>query len=221
MDAPSDSHTPKQAGSNGGAVIGVSQASRLEDLFDGLTGNGNGDRNGGPDYISVADVLGALAHRSYGPLLLLPALISVLPIVGALPGVTWTMSALSLLISLNFLFSRRSLWLPPGLKAIKFSRKTFEQAVEWCRPWLKRLDSFIHPRLNMMLGPPWPFFVAILCVLLSLAMFVASIVPGGVVIPALGIVFLAIGLTTHDGLILLTGILASAAAFWGLAELLF
>ncbi|MBR9825655.1 MAG: exopolysaccharide biosynthesis protein [Alphaproteobacteria bacterium] len=198
------------------AVIGVSRASRLEDLFDGLTGAADE----GPDFVSVADILSALAHRSYGPLLLLPALISVLPIVGALPGVTWTMSALSLLVSLNFLFSRRSLWLPSALRAIKFPRRTFEQAVEWCRPWLRRLDGFIHPRLNLMLGPPWPFLVAILCVLLSLAMFVASVVPGGVVIPALGIVFLAIGLTTHDGLILLLGILASAAAFWGLAELI-
>lgn len=206
MTSPDDSQT---------APVGRGQASRLEDLFDGLTSEGKGK------HVSIGDILAALAHRSYGPLLLLPALVSVLPIIGALPGVTWTMSALSLLISLNFLFNRRSLWIPAGVRNIRFPRAAFERAVEWCRPWLKRLDSFVHPRLNLMLAPPWPFLVAILCVALSLAMFVASIVPGGVVIPALGIVFLAVGLTTHDGLILLLGIVSAAAAFWGVAELVF
>lgn len=197
------------------AQIGKGDPARLETLFDDLSGEEDAEA------LCVGDILNALAHRSYGPLLLLPALISVLPLIGAIPGVTWTMSALTLLISLQFLFNRQSLWLPSGVKQITVPRGLFERSLEWSRPWLKRLDSFIHPRLNLMMGPPWPFLVAILCVLLSLAMFVASVVPGGVVIPAFGVIFLAIGLTTHDGLILLTGIAASAAAFWGVAELVF
>ncbi|WP_300529971.1 exopolysaccharide biosynthesis protein [Maricaulis sp.] len=197
------------------AEIGSARPARLETLFD--------DLSGGPqtEQLCVGDILNALAHRSYGPLLLLPALISILPIIGAIPGVTWTMSALTLLISLQFLFNRQSLWLPRSVQRIAVPRGLFERSLEWSRPWLKRLDSFIHPRLNLMMGPPWPVLVAILCVLLSLAMFVASVVPGGVVIPAIGVIFLAIGLTTHDGLILLTGIIASGAAFWGVAELVF
>ena len=207
----SDSETDHQ----GEAEIGRGHPARLETLIDDLSGEG------GDEALCVGDILNALAHRSYGPLLLLPALISVLPIIGAIPGVTWTMSALTLLISLQFLFNRQSLWLPGGVRRITVPRGLFERSLEWSRPWLKRLDSFIHPRLNLMMGPPWPFLVAMLCVLLSLAMFVASVVPGGVVIPAFGVIFLAIGLTTHDGLILLAGIIASGAAFWGVAELVF
>ncbi|WP_300555437.1 exopolysaccharide biosynthesis protein [Maricaulis sp.] len=213
--AGSEQQSGDGAGLHSEAEIGKGRPARLETLFDDLSGEE------GDEALCVGDILNALAHRSYGPLLLLPALISVLPIIGAIPGVTWTMSALTLLISLQFLFNRQSLWLPSGVKQITVPRGLFERSLEWSRPWLKRLDSFIHPRLNLMMGPPWPFLVAILCVLLSLAMFVASVVPGGVVIPAFGVIFLAIGLTTHDGLILLTGIAASAAAFWGVAELVF
>lgn len=196
-------------------AIGASGPAQLEHLFDDLTAGVEGDT------VSVGLILSALAHRSYGPLLLLPALISILPIIGALPGITWAMSTLTLLISLQFLFSRDALWLPGPVKRLTISRSLFERSVDWARPWLRRLDNFVHPRFNLMLAPPWPFLVAVLCVLLSLAMFALSLIPGGVVIPALGVVLLAIGLTSHDGLVLLLGILASAGAFWGVAELVF
>lgn len=186
----------------------------LETLFDGLTGDDD------TKTVSVGEILAALAHRSYGPLLLLPALISVLPVIGALPGMTWTTAAITLLISLNFLFSRRELWLPAGLRRMEISKQLFDRSVAWAKPWLRRLDHFVHPRFNLMMAPPWPFIVAILCVGLSLGMFALSMIPGGVVIPAFGVILLAVGLTTHDGLVLLLGILASAAAFWGVAELI-
>lgn len=206
---------PDEPGHEQGTAIGTAGPAELEHLFDGLTAGVEGDS------VSVGTILSALAHRSYGPLLLLPALISILPVIGALPGITWAMSTLTLLISLQFLFSRDALWLPGPVRRLTISRSLFERSVDWARPWLRRLDRFVHPRFNLMLAPPWPMLVAVLCVLLSLAMFATSLIPGGVVIPAMGVVLLAIGLTTHDGLVLLLGITASIAAFWGVAELVF
>jgi hypothetical protein len=193
----------------GDPAIGADRPARLQDVFSGLTESALGDR------ISVGAIIAALAHRSYRPLLLLPALISVLPVIGAIPGVTWTMAALCLFISLHFAVNRRSLWLPRGLKKITLSAKTFERSVGWAMPTLRWIDRLTHPRFKLFLAPPWPFLIAILCVALSLAMFATSLFPGGVVIPATGVILIAIGLTTHDGLVLLFGALASAAAFWG------
>lgn len=187
-------------------AIKTSRPCRLADLFDQAGQASTGDR------VAVGDVMDSLAHRSYGPLLLLPALIAVLPVIGALPGVTWTTAALCLFVSVQFLFQRRSLWLPKGLRKLEVSQSAFDKGVAVARPWLLRIDGFTHPRLRLFLKPPAPVFIALLCVALSLAMFVYSLVPGGVVIPAAALILIAIGLTTHDGIFVITGALAGSAA---------
>ncbi|HAQ35775.1 MAG: hypothetical protein CMF74_17985 [Maricaulis sp.] len=179
---------------------------RLADLFDFAGKVGHDDR------VELGDVMDALAHRSYGPLLLVPALISVMPVIGALPGVTWTTSALCLLVSIQFLLQRNSLWLPGALRNLHFSQSAFEKGVAKAKPWLRRMDGFTHPRLRLMLHPPAPLFIALLCVALSLAMFVFSLVPGGVVIPAAALILIAIGLTTHDGFFIVAGAITGSAA---------
>lgn len=182
---------------------------RLAELFEMAGRTGDGDR------VEVGEVLDALSHRSYGPLLFIPALISVVPVVGALPGVTWTTAALCLFISVQFLLQRRSLWMPKGLRKLHFEQKAFDKGVDIARPWLRRLDGFTHPRLRLMLLPPAPLLLALLCVALSLAMFVYSLVPGGVVIPAVALIVIAIGLTTHDGFFIIAGTLMGAATLGG------
>lgn len=189
---------------------------KLETLFDGLANC----RNDAGD-VSVGELLDRLAHRSYGPLLLLPALISVLPVIGALPGVTWTTSALCLLISLQFLFQRHRLWMPGFIRGLSVSRHSFCKGLSSAKPWLKKFDGITHKRFHLLLCPPAPILVALLCVVLSLAMFVFSVIPGGVVIPAAGIILLAIALTTHDGLLLGLGILTGSGAIAGAVWLLF
>jgi hypothetical protein len=182
---------------------------KLETLFDDLLETADDDP------LTVGRILDAVEKRSYGPLLLLPALISVVPGIGALPGVTWTTSGLVLLVSLHFLFSSRRLWLPDRLRRVRVSVSAFRQGLGWVRPWLRRIDRVVRPRLEFLFRWPASVLIALICVAMSLAMFVASIVPGGVVIPAVGVIVIAIGLTAHDGVFVSLGAAASAVALWG------
>ena len=191
-----------------GAAPGDEGPPLLENLFDELVEAADGTS------ITLGEILDALEKRSFGPLLLLPTLISIMPIIGMLPGVTWAMSALTLLISLHFLVNSRKLWLPQRIRRFQVSAQAFRRGVEWARPWLRRVDSVIEPRLDIVFLWPWTMIFAGLCVVMSLAMFAASIVPGGVVVPALGIVIMAAGLTVRDGLVLVLGAVASAGALW-------
>lgn len=191
-----------------GAAPGDEGPPLLENLFDELVEAADGTS------ITLGEILDALEKRSFGPLLLLPTLISIMPIIGMLPGVTWAMSALTLLISLHFLVNSRKLWLPQRIRRFQVSAQAFRRGVEWARPWLRRVDSVIEPRLDIVFLWPWTMVFAGLCVVMSLAMFAASIVPGGVVVPALGIVIMAAGLTVRDGLVLVLGAVASAGALW-------
>ncbi|WP_300545486.1 exopolysaccharide biosynthesis protein [Maricaulis sp.] len=180
----------------------------LETLFDELVAAADGRS------ITLGTILDALERRSFGPLLLLPSLISVMPVIGMLPGVTWAMSALTLLISLHFLANSKKLWLPQRIRRQEIPACGFRRGVEWARPWLRRVDSVVEPRLHLLFSWPWTTGFAALCVLMSLGMFAASVVPGGVVVPALGIIIMAAGLTARDGLVLALGGIASAGALW-------
>ncbi|GLK50818.1 exopolysaccharide biosynthesis protein [Maricaulis virginensis] len=199
----------EQSGSSGSTADGDADGpQKLEALFNELAAAADGTS------ITLGEILDALEKRSFGPLLLLPTLVSIMPVIGMLPGVTWAMSGLTLLISLHFLANSRRLWLPQRVRRFEISANAFRRGVEGVRPWLRRVDQVIEPRFHILFDWPWTMGFAALCVAMSLAMFAASIVPGGVVIPALGIIIMAAGLTVRDGLVLVLGAIASASALW-------
>src|SRR5688500_9271169 len=83
------------------------QAEDLEALLDEL------DRvaaTEGPK-VSVGEVYRAIGERSFGPLLLLAGLLGMTP-VSAIPGAPTTLAVITVLITVQLLFGRRTLWLP-------------------------------------------------------------------------------------------------------------
>lgn len=173
------------------------------------------------DKVTVGHILDALSHRSFGPLLLFPSVIAVLPVVGALPGVSMGMAAFAFLVSIHFLINRRSLWLPERVRRLSMSSAKFKKWVGWSTPTFRRVDKVLHRRFQMMLRSPWPFLISLLCVLLSIAMGIGALVPGGIVLPALALAVLALGLTAHDGLVLAAGVFVAVAGLFGLYVLVF
>lgn len=194
------------------------QPARLEDVLEDLRAKESGEQ------ITVDEILEALAHRSFGPLLLVPALISVLPVVGALPGVSYGMALVALVISVHFALSRPKLWLPRRLRRVSFSRKGFDKGLDKARPVIKWIDRFILPRFAIAFHDPMPRVISILCVAVSALMVVYASVPGGVVIPAVALILLSLGLTTQDGLVTILGIIAGVitigGTFWLVAAVL-
>ncbi|GGE34053.1 hypothetical protein GCM10011367_05630 [Marinicauda pacifica] len=186
-----------------------SDPSSLQDVLEDLT------KEGDSETISVDDILEALAHRSFGPLLLIPALLSVLPVVGALPGVSYAMAGLAFFISFHFVVSKPKLWLPSPIRNMKMDRDGFEKGLEKSRPVIKWIDRMVVPRFALALRDPMPRLISILCLLVSILMLIYASVPGGIVIPAVALILLSLGLTTHDGIVIVLGILASLATIGG------
>ena len=200
---------------SGEAKFGAENGSdRLEALFDHLA-----DEAGEGERISMDEILDALAHRSFGPLLLVPSLIAIFPVIGALPGVSYAMAFLVFFIAVQAALSKPKLWLPGRLKRMSFKRETFKRGVDKARPVLRWIDGFIVKRFAVALRSPFPEVIVWLCVALGALMLVYAAVPGGVVIPGLALVLLSLGLTTHDGLIVTLGLVAGVAAVAGSAWL--
>ncbi|MEQ8405595.1 MAG: exopolysaccharide biosynthesis protein [Oceanicaulis sp.] len=165
--------------------------------------------------ITVDDILDRLAHRSYGPIILIPSLISIFPVIGALPLVSYTMAALIFLIAIQASFSQQKLWLPSRLRKASFERETFAKGLDKARPILRFIDGFLSDRLHFAFKKPWPMVVIWVCAVLGALMFLYAAVPGGVVAPGLALVLLCLGLTAHDGLLVALGFLASALVIGG------
>lgn len=167
---------------------------------------------GSGESVRTGDVLDELATRSLGPLLFFPALIGVLPGIGALPGVTWTMAALIMLISFQMMFTHNSHWAPRFLRRLKLKRDLLRTSISWTRRPARWIDRVTAARLRMLLRGPFAKLIGLSVFLLSAAMFVASIVPGAVVIPGLVVLVFSVALITQDGVVALLGHALTLAA---------
>jgi hypothetical protein len=107
---------------------------RLSDILDALVGENDGET------VTLGKLIRVFGSASFGSVLLLTALISILPIVGALPGVSLGTAAIANMLALQMLFGRTTPWIPARLARIKIPRKALKAALTPLRPWVDRLD---------------------------------------------------------------------------------
>ena len=104
-----------------------------------------GDKN---DSVSIGDIVGTFGSRSYGPVLLVPALIGVSP-VGGIPTVPTILAATLLLIVIQLVFGKEHLWLPGILKNRSVEGEKLANAAEDMEGVGKWMDKIFHGRLEI------------------------------------------------------------------------
>lgn len=149
--------------------------------------------------ISVKELMTALNSRGYGPLLIGPALITVLP-TGAIPGVPAISALLIIFVSIQILFKKQQPWIPKRFKNTTFSRKKFVSGLEKVKPYTKKVDSFFYPRLQFLVRHEIQPFIALLCIFMSVCIIILGWIPFLAMLPASGILLLGLGLSAKDGL---------------------
>lgn len=184
----------------------------LTGLFDDVLARAQGDR------ISFGEAVATFREQAYGPLLLVPSILALVPIIGAIPGLSVLTATLIVLIAGQMLLGRRSPWLPGRLRNVSLTREQLERAVNIMRPYLTALDRWTRPRLLLLSEPPVYLLIPITCILLALMMYPLAFVPWGVTPPALALTILSVGLTVRDGYVLGAGYVVTAvsviAAVW-------
>lgn len=162
-------------------------------------------RSGDGEEVAVGDVVDTLEGRSIGPLLLVPSLLSIIPIIGSIPGMAMLSGTMTLLVSMQFFIPQRHLWLPRRLRRMAISRDRLKTAVDRMLPWIERSERVLNTRLVWLVDRPGLYAVAAVCVLMGLIMFPAELVPSSVVLPAGSVLFMAAGLIARDGVAVLAG----------------
>ena len=181
------------------------QSHQLNEVVDDAVEHAEGEQ------VRIGQLLDTIQSRGYGPLLLIPSLISISPL-GAIPGMSMVTGSLIILIASQMIFRPGHPWIPHRLEEFRFPKQRLEGMQKKASPWLKWLDTWIHERWTFLSVGPMHYVLAALMILTSVTYFPLAFVPLGVMIPGLTNTLLSVGITTRDGGVICVGLLSAGAS---------
>lgn len=161
--------------------------------------------------VSVDDMMDTVGRASYGPLLLLLALITITPI-GSIPGASVITGIILVAIGGHMLFGSGSLWIPGWIERRSVGSDKVRKGLDKSRPVLDRIDRVPRPRMQKFLSAPWTHATGIGVAVMGVLMFPLAVVPWGVMAPGIALLVVGLGLTGRDGLLLAAGLTTMAIA---------
>jgi hypothetical protein len=163
---------------------------------------------GDGDSVTFREILTELRHRALGFALLIFALPCCLPMP---PGIPTVCGIALVIIALNLVAARQRPWLPRAIADKSVTRADLKRIVERVGPYLERLERICKPRWPIVTDTVGKVLIGI--VILALGVIMILPIPFlGNMPPGFAASVIAIGITERDGLVVLLGTLASAAA---------
>jgi hypothetical protein len=155
--------------------------------------------------VSIGDIVEGFGGRSYGPFLLVPALIEVSPI-GGIPGLPTFLAALIALFALQMVFGRAHIWLPGFVARRSVKGDTLKKATDKLRPIAERVDRWFHGRLPALTSGPFVRVAAILCVLLAMTVPPLELLPFASTAPMAAIAAFGLAIMVKDGALMIAAL---------------
>lgn len=169
--------------------------------------------------VSIADVLQSLGSRSFGPALLVPALIVVSPLSGIV-GLPSFMALVIALIAGQLVLGRESIWLPQFLLKRSVSRERLDKATDFLAPVARVVDKVVTARLTVLTDPPADRMLAGVVVLLCMAVPPLEMLPFVNSLTASAISVFGLALVARDGVLAVIALaITGAVAWYGLSAL--
>ncbi len=155
--------------------------------------------------IEIREILENFGTSAYGPAILFFSLIELLPFISAIPGMFIFTSSAMIVLACQLLMGRPSPWLPNWVLNRRFSRVNLRERHERWKPWTKRMEALVRPRLEFMLAPPFLQCIGVLCIGLALSFFPLAPIPASEKVPAFPIAIFALAITARDGALAILG----------------
>jgi hypothetical protein len=182
-------------------------AENLEDLIGRL--DQAADENGAK--VSVGEIIETVGHRSFGPLLVLGGLLGMSPL-GVIPTAPTIIAVLVLLVALQLVMGRETIWIPAFLRKLAVSSERLHKAAHTARKPARIVDKVVRPRLAFLTTGAAERLAALACALAAIAMPPLELVPFGGIVPATAITAFGVALIARDGMIMLLALLITAGA---------
>ncbi|MEL7128178.1 MAG: exopolysaccharide biosynthesis protein [Pseudomonadota bacterium] len=157
--------------------------------------------------VTVEDLLNAVGRRAFGPLLLLLGFIAISPLT-VVPGASWLVALLTLLIAAQVVLGLSRPWVPKRALEVSFPRTALVTGVDAMQGTAHVVDQLLKPRFVFLTAPPFIQLTAVIAIAAALVTFPLGLVPFGPLLPGIAVLFIGLGLTARDGVMVL---IASAA----------
>lgn len=161
--------------------------------------------------VTLAEIRDLIGHEG---LMLLTAFLTIIFLVPvSIPGVSTVFGGAILLISITRLL-RRNLWLPDRLERREVSSDKLRGAFERGLRWFRKLEKISRPRrMAWLTKGRFLHFVNNAALILGAVLLMApfGLIPFSNTLPAVAILFLAIGFLQRDGVCILLGHLSNIA----------
>lgn len=184
---------PKQKSGTGKRVPAFSRI--LEDWL-----KGGGDK-------SLAGLNRVFAEKTFAIAFVLLMALAALPLPTG--GVTHVMEIITMLLCVEMLAGRRSVWVPRRWRDTDMSRvlsgkgiRKLISFIEWFERRSRRRWSYLISRRAVLSG------IGLVMLVFTAAAFLAPPFSGLDTLPSLGVVIMSLGLILEDGLIVLVGVAA-------------
>lgn len=178
-----------------------STSQRLRDLLRTLPRSG----------ITLSDLIHQVGNDGLLILTAMLTLVFLIPV--SIPGVSTVFGGAILLIGASR-FLRRELWIPARLKHRRIQTKKLRPVIRKALPWLKKVEYLSRPnRIPVLVANGAAEQLNSLALVLGaiLLMLPFGPIPFTNTLPALALLFLAIGLLQRDGVCVLLGYLSFVA----------
>lgn len=156
--------------------------------------------------VAIGDLFHKIGERAHYALLILFALPNTLP---GIPGTSAVLGVPLLYLSLQLALGRDP-WLPGFIARRSVGRETLAGILARGKPWLEKGERYLHPRLQPLTTAGVERAVGALSVVLALSIMLP--IPFGNMMPALAIIFFALGLMERDGAWVIGGFAMAAVA---------
>ena len=182
------------------------QTMNLTKILDTIHENTDGER------ISVGDIIDALDHRGFGPLMLASGLFA-LPPIGSIPGFPVISGVLISLFAIQIIVGRRTPWVPQRIRKWSIKRDKFEEARCKIGPRARKFDGLLRTRLTWFSSGIMIRLAALMCIPMSILLVPLEFIPFGATVPEAALLLFALGISARDGLMIILGFLVSFASF--------
>lgn len=156
------------------------------------------------DKMSVGEIKSSLHERGFGVLLAIAALPICLPIPVP-PGYTTFFSIPLFIFSVQMMWGMKSPWLPKWITKKEISKKTLHKLIQKATPWLRKIESYLHPRLTYISVHAWERIIGIFAFIFTIS--ISLPIPLTNFPPGWGILIMSLGLLNKDGLTIIVGMI--------------
>lgn len=188
---------------------GRDDPNNLESLLDEM--RAAAESSDGP--VTVGELLDQIGRRSFGPLLVLPALIAFTPL-GGIPLLPSLMAMMVVVISAQMLVGMEHFWMPKVVLRRSVEPDRLCKSSDFLRRPASVADKMIRPRLTRLTKEPFVHLAALICILVAFTVPPLEIVPFAGTVSWIAIGLFGLALIAHDGLLALTAFAFALGAGW-------